>query len=537
MMVQYQRIKRQHQDTLLFYRMGDFYELFFDDAVTASEALDIALTKRGKKLGQDIPMCGVPAHSADRYLQTLIRKGFRVAVCEQMEEPAAARMRGRKAVVARDVVRVLTAGTLTEDALLEARAHNFLAAAASVRGASAVAWADISVGNLHVMPCPAESLSAQIARISPREILISETADAVTRASAADADGSLMELPPLHFDSVSADRRLRELFGVSTLDAFGGFTRPELGALGALVSYLDVTQKGKSPLLRPPVRERSDATMQIDAATRRNLEISRDFSGRRDASLLAAVDRTMTAGGARLLELRISAPSAALDEITARHQAVAHFAARPELRRLVRERLRGLPDISRSLSRLSLDRGGPRDLSALRNGLAAAEEVSALLQCRELAEETGMEAQARPARLFGNAVIAASVAEPAARLTGLRDLSDVLESAVVNEPPVFLRDGGFVVRNMIMRWMTNGGCAIQAAAMSPACRLSSRKKPAFRRSRSNTTMCSATLSRCRRRIRKRCWRRRFRKNSCIGSLYPAPYASRRTGLPKPSPGF
>ena len=443
-MAQYRRIKQQHKDTLLFYRMGDFYELFSDDAVAASEALDIALTKRGKQLGRDIPMCGVPAHSADRYLQTLIRKGFRVAVCEQMEDPAAARKRGSKAVVARDVVRVLTAGTLTEDALLEARAHNYLAAAANVRGDAAVAWTDISVGHLHVMPCSAESLAAHIARISPREILISETADAATRSSAADSDGPLMELSPAHFDSVSADRRLRELFGVSTLDAFGSFNRAELGALGALVSYLEVTQKGKSPLLRPPVRERTEATMQIDAATRRNLEISRDFSGRRDASLLGAIDRTLTAGGARLLELRVSAPSAIADEITGRHQAVAYFVARPELRAQMRERLRAIPDLNRSLSRLSLDRGGPRDLSALRNGLAAAEEISALLRCRKLAVETGTEESALPARMFGTAAIAASVASSAAKLTGLRGLHDVLESAVVAEPPAFLRDGGFV---------------------------------------------------------------------------------------------
>ena len=444
MMVQYQRIKQQYQDSLLFYRMGDFYELFFDDAVTASGALDIALTKRGRKLGQDIPMCGVPAHSADGYLQTLIRKGFRVAVCEQMEDPATARKRGSKAVVARDVVRVLTAGTLTEDELLEARAHNYLAAVANVRGDIAVAWTDISVGNLHVMPCSPESLATQIARISPREILVSETADAATRSGAADADGPLMELSPMHFDSISADRRLRELFGVSTLDAFGNFTRAELGALGALVSYLDVTQRGKNPLLRPPVRERSDATMQIDAATRRNLEISRDFSGRRDASLLAAIDRTLTAGGARLLELRVSAPSAIADVITARHQAVAHFVARPELRGRVRERLRRVPDLNRSLSRLSLDRGGPRDLSALRNGLAAADEISALLRCKDLAAETGAEDSALPTRLVGTAAVAASVAASAAKLTGLRNLHDVLQSAVVNEPPAFLRDGGFV---------------------------------------------------------------------------------------------
>ena len=441
MMAQYRKIKDQHPDSLLFYRMGDFYELFFDDAVAASEALDIVLAKRGKRLGRDIPMCGVPAHSADGYLQTLIRKGFRVAVCEQTEDPAAARRRGSKSVVAREVVRVLTPGTLTEDELLDARSHNFLAAVAWVRGEAAVAWSDISVGSFRVTPFLAGELPVQLARIAPNEVLHSETAETEVRDMVSDCGATAMPLAPVHFDSTTAERRLCELFDVRTLAAFGDFSRPELGALGAIVSYLDVTQKGRRPMLRPPVRERAEETMQIDAATRRNLEITRDFAGNRDNSLLGSVDRTLTAAGARLLELRICAPSTRSDEIRSRQQAVAHFRERSGLRRDVRGQLRRLPDLNRSLSRLSLRRGGPRDLGALRNGLARAKAVRALL-------DTGCETSAEESR-SGHRLIGKSENEDAlqssrAKLSGFDEILAALEAAVADEPPAFLRDGGLV---------------------------------------------------------------------------------------------
>ena len=284
-MAQYLEIKAQYSGALLFYRMGDFYELFFDDAVAAAEALDIALTKRGKHLGEDIPMCGVPVHAAEGYLLTLIRKGFRVAVCEQMENPAEAKKRGSKAVVRRDVVRLVTPGTLTEDSLLEARRHNYLAAFANVRGSCALAWVDISTGAFHVLPMTDIRLGPELARLMPSELIVSETDELDLAETVSESGASLTPLARSAFDSTGAEQRLCQLFEVKTLEAFGTFARPELAAMGALVEYLDLTQKGKLPLLQPPVIEAQSRVMQIDAATRRNLELTQALSGGRTGSL------------------------------------------------------------------------------------------------------------------------------------------------------------------------------------------------------------------------------------------------------------
>lgn len=423
MMAQYLEIKEGHADALLFYRMGDFYELFFDDAVAAAAALDIALTKRGKHLGEDIAMCGVPVHAAEGYLLTLIRKGFRVAVCEQVEDPAEAKKRGSKAVVKREVVRLVTPGTLTEDSLLDARRHNHLVALADVRGEGAVAWADISTGALHVMACPPVRFAPELARLAPREVLVSEASEADWAGIVTELGGSLTPLSRASFDSTSAETRLLTLYKVGTLDAFGSFTRAELSALGAIVDYLEITQKGKLPLLRPPVKEHAAETMRIDAATRRNLEITASLSGGRDGSLLHAIDRTVTAAGGRLLERRLSGPSAHLPTIRARHDAVAALADDDRLTEDIRLALRKVPDIDRALSRLALDRGGPRDLAAIRDGLDQARALSARLSESDL-----------PGLLT----------EAAKALTGHEDLFALLDAALVAEPPLLARDGGFI---------------------------------------------------------------------------------------------
>lgn len=245
MMAQYWAIKDGHPDALLFYRMGDFYEMFFEDAEAASAALDIALTKRGQHLGADIPMCGVPVHAADGYLLTLIRKGFRVAVCEQMEDPAEARKRGAKAVVRREVVRLVTPGTLTEESLLEARRHNYLAAFAEVRGEGAFAWVDVSTGDLTVAPCPRVMLGPMLARLAPREVLVSETQENELRDLVGEAGAVATPLARASFDSTAAGARLAAAYGVAALDGFGAFGRAEVGALGAIVDYLELTQKGR----------------------------------------------------------------------------------------------------------------------------------------------------------------------------------------------------------------------------------------------------------------------------------------------------
>jgi len=424
MMAQYLQIKEAHPGALLFYRMGDFYEMFFEDAVAAAEALDIALTKRGKHLGEDIPMCGVPVHSAENYLLTLIRKGFRVAVCEQLEDPAEAKKRGSKSVVKRDVVRLVTPGTLTEDSLLEPRRHNFLAAFAEVRGAAALSWVDISTGAFRVMECPPVRLGPELARLAPREVLLSEAAEADWAGTVTESGAALTPLSRGSFDSGSAERRLTSLFGVETLDGFGAFGRAELSAMGAIVDYLELTQKGKLPLLRPPMREAAGGLVQIDAATRRNLELTASLAGGREGSLLHAIDRTVTAPGARLLERRISSPSRDLATIRHRLAAVRALVEDAVLCDSLREALRKCPDMDRALSRLGLDRGGPRDLAAIRNGLAQAAEVA-----RRLPDG-----------------VPGLLAEAGVALTGHEALRDLLDAALVAEPPLLARDGGFIAR-------------------------------------------------------------------------------------------
>jgi DNA mismatch repair protein MutS len=421
MMAQYLEIKAQNPGAILFYRMGDFYEMFFDDAVAAAAALDIALTKRGFHLGEPIAMCGVPVHAAEGYLLTLIRKGFRVAIAEQLEDPAEAKKRGSKSVVRRDVVRLVTPGTLTEDSLLEARRHNFLAAYAEVREAAAIAWVDISTGEFRVMPSNPVRLGLDLARIAPRELLLSEAREREIVSNIAETGVSVTPLSRGSFDSTNAEKRLCEMFGVASLDGFGTFDRAEVSAMGALVDYLHLTQRGKLPRLSAPVREALGGVMQIDAATRRNLELTQALSGGREGSLLAAIDRTVTAGGARLLERRLSSPSLDLAVIHARQEALGYLLEAPSLRDRLRDALRRVPDIDRALSRLALDRDGPRDMAAIRAGLEQAGRIAEMLET------------APPL-----------LADAGRALLGHGELVSLLTTALVAEPPLLARDGGYI---------------------------------------------------------------------------------------------
>ncbi len=432
MMRQYLEIRAANADCLLFYRMGDFYELFFDDAETASRALGITLTKRGKHLDEDIPMCGVPVHAADDYLQRLIALGHKVAVCEQLEDPAEARKRGSKSVVRRNVVRLVTPGTLTEEALLESRRNNFLAAVARVRGESeavAVAWADISTGEFRVAETTAGDLGGLVARIAPGEVLVSDA----MRDDAAFADiwrglpSAVTPLPPAIFDSTAAARRLQSYFGVATLDGFGTLGRAETAAAGTVIAYVDRTQIGHRAPLSFPVRETRGATMAIDPATRTNLELVATTTGDRRGSLVAAVDRTVTAPGARELARRIAAPLTDPAAIATRLDAVGCLVEEPALRERIREVLRGAPDIARARARLTLQRGGPRDLGSIRDAIATSHQLAALL------DEAGV-----AARTETLARISEALGRPD---TGL---GDMLSAALVDTPPVLRRDGGFV---------------------------------------------------------------------------------------------
>jgi len=431
-MEQYTEIKAANPDCLLFYRMGDFYELFFDDAEIAARALGIVLTKRGKHLGRDIPMCGVPVHRADEYLNRLIALGHRVAVCEQLEDPAEARKRGGKSVVRRDVIRVVTPGTLTEDTLLDARRNNYLLAIARARASVgeessfALAWIDISTGEFRIAECDRAGLAAAIARLEPGEIIVS---DALYGDGAlAPYLRSLPAVTPLArdvFDGATAERRLAAYFALATTESFGALSRLELTAAAACISYIERTQLGSRPPLAPPVREAQGTTLAIDQATRSNLELVRTLAGERRGSLLAAVDRAVTAAGSRLLAQRLAAPLTDPAAVGMRHDAVEFFVADATARAEVRDRLEAAPDLARALARLVVARGGPRDLAAIRDGIVAAAALAAELEKR-----------ANLAAELAQAVRALRRLDPA--------LAHELDAALAEELPHLKRDGGFV---------------------------------------------------------------------------------------------
>jgi DNA mismatch repair protein MutS len=434
MMAQYLEIKASHSEYLLFYRMGDFYELFFEDAGKASEALDIALTKRGKHQGDDIPMCGVPVHAAEAYLEKLIRKGFRVAVCEQVEDPAEAKKRGAKSVVKREVIRLVTPGTLTEDSLLEARAANVLVAIGRAGSEFAVASADMSAGDFRVGKLAVTEVAAALARLNPHEVLAPDVllADELLGPVLKVLGPALTPMPSVKFDSGTGERALKNLYRVMALDGLGTFSRAELSAAGALVGYLELTQKGKLPALKPLTQTAEAAFMAIDAATRRNLELTETLTGARSGSLLSVMDRTVTAAGARELAARLSSPLTDVAVIVERQDAVAVFASDSELRRHLRDDLRRAPDIARALARLSVGRGGPRDLGNIREGLSVA---------RSLRDQLGKLADPLKAPL---GEIAAAHRDLVEGVAACSIANDKLGHLLVAEPPFLTRDGGFI---------------------------------------------------------------------------------------------
>ena len=433
MMAQYLEIKGAHPDHLLFYRMGDFYELFFDDAREAADALDIALTKRGLHEGREVPMCGVPVVSAEGYLQRLIRKGFRVAVCEQVEDPAEARKRGPKAVVRREVIRLVTPGTLSEDALLDARAANHLAALARAEGALALAWAEMSTGEFAVMEVSEAALPAALARLEPGEILVPEPLLETPALFELFAEWkqALTPQPRSLFDSVAAARDLAALYGVASLDGFGSFGRAELAAAGAVLGYLRLTQNGRLPRLARLRATQAGASMAIDAATRRNLELTAALDGGSAGSLLAVIDRTVTGAGARLLRAQLTAPLTDPAAIGERLDAVGFLVEAERARHNLRERLRRCPDVERALSRLGLGRGGPRDLAAVRDTLG---QVPAIREA--LGSAAAGDLQAPPKALEAHAQALGHHEALAERLAG----------ALVASPPPAIRDGGAIAR-------------------------------------------------------------------------------------------
>ncbi len=432
MMAQYIEIKAANPDCLLFYRMGDFYELFFADAEIASRTLGIVLTKRGKHRGEDIPMCGVPVERADDYLQRLIAAGHRVAVCEQTEDPAEAKKRGSKSVVRRDVVRLVTPGTLTEETLLDPARANRLTGIARVRSADGgwrygLASADISTGAFTVVETDEAGLAAEIGRLEPREILVPDAVldEPALRGLWREGGAAVTPLARDGLDPASAERRLVEFFSVGTLAGFGALSRAEIAAAAAVVAYVERTQLGARPPLSPPTAETRGQAMRIDAATRANLEITRTLAGERSGSLLAAVDRTVTPGGARLLAERIAGPLTDPAAIARRLDAVELFTTDRPLREDVRTALRGAPDIARAAARLAVDRGGPRDLAAVRDAVFAAGRLAErIARCGAVPDDV-----AGATKRLGSV-------DPA--------LARSLAVALADELPLRARDGGFV---------------------------------------------------------------------------------------------
>ena len=440
MMEQYLSIKQQHPASLLFYRMGDFYELFFDDAATAATALDIALTHRGKHMGQEIPMCGVPVHAAETYLHRLIRKGFRVVVCEQTGEqvPSPGKKRSGKSVMHREVVRIVTPGTLTEDTLLDAKSHNYLAALARDSNDPehcALAWADVSTGSFQVRRMPFEELPAELARLAPGELLVAESAFMLPAVQALEKEKSGMVTPlsEKDFSPALGEERLLRLLAIASLEAVAPYEALELAACGALVGYVETTQAGRLPSLEAPRRQASQTVMGIDPATRRNLELTRSISGERKDSLLGAIDRSITGAGARLLKEYLVAPLLDPVAIENRLDAVERLRDVSDLRAQLRSLLRNVPDMARALGRLSLERGGPRDLSALRDGLRTAHSIAAAFSSDD-AKGDNLTAEL-PQEL-----------RQAVEDIGTRcaDLEAHLQSALIEAPPTQLREGGMV---------------------------------------------------------------------------------------------
>ena len=425
-MQQYFEIKSRFEECLLFYRMGDFYELFFDDAIAASSILDIALTKRGKHAGEDIPMCGVPVHAAEMYLQKLIASGRKIAICEQLETPEEAKKRGYKAVVKRDVVRIVTPATITEETLLAPAQANYLAALARHTDTFGLAWLEMTTGEFRVCSVDATTLHAQIARIAPRELILHRDQEAEILIG----DLAVWKpiSTPLHgsqFHATRAEEALARHFGVWEMQQLAAFTPVMLEAMGALLHYVQRTQLSALPRMERPYIEAQDAILQIDAATRRNLEITESLQGTKQGSLLSAIDNTLTANGSRLLAQHLHAPSTHASLINARLESVAYALAHERWRSSVREHLRTIPDLERALGRLMLGRGSPRDLGAILAALLACEQISATRHT-QAADATDLLSQALTA------------------LSGQHALRDCLASALIRELPTTTRDGGFI---------------------------------------------------------------------------------------------
>ncbi|MEK6733611.1 MAG: DNA mismatch repair protein MutS, partial [Pseudomonadota bacterium] len=425
MMKQYLDVKLQYKDAIVFYRMGDFYEMFFEDANIAAPILGIALTKRGQHQGNDIPMCGIPFHSCDSYISKLIEKGLKLAICEQMETPEEAKKRGSKSVVKREVIRIITPGTLTEDNLLNSNASNFLIAIAEVKGELSISWADISTGEFYTSLSSVDSFSNDLARINPKEILISERLYNQENIHFALADYRRIVTIQANslFDISKAEHKIKKYYNVISSEVFGNYTQAELVSCGAILEYVELTQKTSQVKIRHPKKLNNSLFMTIDAATRRNLEINLTAGGEKSGSLFHLINKTKTSGGARLLAQYLASPLIDVEAINNRLDLVEFFIKNRELTEKVISILASIGDTERSLSRFSFNRGGPRDLQVIRDCLKAA---NILLSS------------------FINFKVNIILQNHLNNLNNFDGLMLELEEALNEELPLLARDGGFI---------------------------------------------------------------------------------------------
>jgi DNA mismatch repair protein MutS len=427
MMQQYMAIKAEHQDCLLFYRMGDFYELFFQDAVTASEVLDIVLTKRGKHEDSDIPMCGVPAHSNVFYLEKLIKAGYKVAVCEQLETPEQAKKRGYKAVVKREVVRIITSGTLFEETLLDARESNYLAAVGLHEGKISIAWVEISTGEFYFSNSASATLLADLSRLQPKEVIVADKLfqDVQLKQALQSFAKNISVRANATFELERSKKRVKDFFNVVSLEGIASFNDNEVCVVGGLLEYLEHTQKGALPRLSKPKKINSNYFMVIDPATKRNLELDASMHGDSKAALISVLDKTITSAGGRLLRLYLSSPLCNAEAINKRLDSVECFVKNKQLKDKLRDNLRSVPDLERSLSRIWIRKGGPRDLAMLRDGLSQAIRVSEFV-------------------LFSGVEISTGIKGLVSQIGNFSELLEKLHAALTIETPIHLKDGGFI---------------------------------------------------------------------------------------------
>lgn len=426
MMQQYHAQKEQYEDTLLFFRMGDFFEMFHDDAILAAKVLDIALTKRGKKNDADsIPMCGVPAHSYEPYLHKLISAGYKVAICDQLESPEEAKKRGGyKEIVRREVVRVVTPGTITEENLLDAKKPNYLLTLAKSGSEYAVAWVDISTGRFHTTKADKDSLASELGRIAPSEILLADSLlyDEKLFETYNEFKKKLTPQAANIFDFKRAENKLKTFYKVISLESFGALSRAEVSACGALLEYLELTQKESLPTLEFPIAQESQNFMQIDYSTRRNLELT--IGMHEDSlSLLQVIDRTHTAAGARLLHSWLSAPLIYAEGINARLDSVDFFTEDADALQKTTAKLEQTPDLERAFSRICIGRGAARDMLMLRSALIQSGELKTLLNVK------------KPPRLLADYI---------SDINPLNNLLSKLVDGFKDEVGVHLKDGNFI---------------------------------------------------------------------------------------------